>query len=360
MPYAIVPEIPVPVQRHPRITTTWLGFDVEAGWNGVRLSRTRALVWHPTVTLTDPRAIVLADDGLDVLSAARRTRIAALHPDRTFKAGTRLRDAIADLLRRPVPGGFPALLPHRAGRYEILCGPGAVGANRLWEEATEPDGPHSQDIQDNFNRSNGNVAGSTSSDSQFTWSLAQGTGSTIQIASNQLKSLRAGSDAYNVLVPSLNMDTVNHYGQIDLVSKTESGSDWAVSSEIAVRIRNGDGAGGDEGYAFNVFRNTAGFDRNVYDWVGSPLPGATDTTNTTSGTMYLEFNGSSYVAKINGATIFSGTDAAYSTYKKVAIAHYVAASDNPNVIVDNYRAADLSAGAAVPVFMNQYRQRRRS
>ena len=62
---------------------------------------------------------------------------------------------------------------------------------------------------------------------------------------------------------------------------------------------------------------------------------------TTSGTLYLEFNGSSYVAKINGATIFSGTDTTYSTFKNSCPCS-LNSGDNGNIILlDNFRAADL-------------------
>lgn len=361
MPYSLVPLVDNPdwtPGMHRSQRQRWVGWDAEEGWNGVRLRRDLALAWHPTVTLSHPLSKVLADDGLDVLNPTRRGVLAALAPDRALRAGMRLRDIVGDFLMRQTPGGLPPLLPHRAGRFEILCGPGPKGQNRLWEQATAPDGPHSQDIQDVFTRADSALNGSTSSDSQFTWTLAQGNTTYANVVSNQAKFNNDLSASYfHVLRPSLNMDTLNHYGQADIVSFSGSGA-FSYAAEIAVRIRNGDGAVGDEGYSFSIFHDSApSHSRSVYDWMGSTLPGASDTTNTTSGTIYLEFNGSSYVAKINGATIFSGTDTTYNTYKKVCLVAYCSGSGTPVVVADNYRAADLAVGVVIPVFMNQYRQR---
>lgn len=348
MPYALVPLVDNPDWRPGMLRfhrQRWVGWDAELGWNGVRLRRDLALVWHPTVTLTDPQARVLADDGLDVLNPTRRGLLAALAPDRRLTAGMRLRDMVGDFLMRQTPGGMPPLTPHRDGRYEILCGPGPQGANRLWEQATEPDGPHSQDIQDEFGRPDGNVAGSTTSDGQTTWELVGGTGSTIQVVSNQCQSQRAGSDVSNNLLLARNMDTANHYAQADLVSATSGGGSWNWAHGVLARIRYGDYSGGDEGYSAYCYKQSDGYaERDVADNVtGTPLPGATDTTSTTSGTFSLSLNGSTYLFSIDGSTVFTGTDTLYATYKRVGFFHYVSGGSNPNVVSDNYRAADLSA-----------------
>jgi len=269
--------------------------------------------------------------------------MAAFHPDRTFAVGTRLKDLIADLLTRPVPGGFPPLLPHPGGRLEILCGPGKLGENRLWVEEVPPDGPHSQDIQDLFTRADSALSGSTSSDGQFTWTLVGGNTTYANVVSNQAKfnnNLVAGY--FHVFRPSLGMDTINHYAQHDFVSYSGTAGLIYVSSEVAVRMRVGDGAGGDEGYSFEIDHDGAAIhNRSVYDFMGSALPGASDTTDSASGTMKLEFSGSTYVATLNGATIFSGTDTAYSTYKNTCEVSYISGSGTPVVIADNFRAADV-------------------
>ena len=235
-------------------------------------------------------------------------------------------------------------------------GPGGRNANRLWWRDTgRRRGPHSQDIQDTFNRANSQINGSTSSDAQFTWSLAQGAANRWNIVSNEAVSSRTGSDIFTVGLPSVAMDTVDHYGQWDLVGLNFATGSY-LSCEIALRIRYGTGAAGDEGYAFACTRGSASSSvgsRLVYDWSdGTPLD--SDSTLVTSGLIYFEANGSTGVAKIAGVTIFT-VSLTFNTYTSVCPCTYVSGNNSATVVADNFRAADLGgAGTPGAVFSYHY------
>ncbi len=342
MPYFLAPLIDGPRAKEafgPN-RSIFAGTDLEDGANLVRLGRDRALVWTPSVTPTDRRVTLLADSADDTISAARRLVLRdAVAKDRTLTASARLNDIVRDLLVTPEQDNdgkrsWNPLLHTHEGYHEIFLGPGGPGKNLLYRALVAPEGPHSKDIQDTFNRANGNLNGSTTSDAQTTWSLVQGTSGNAQINSNQYQ-FSSSLAEFGVAILGLDMDTVNQYSQVELVSYSIVA--FNISAEVAVRLRFGTNGGGDEGYAF--FVSNSG--RGIYDWMGSTL--TSDATVTTSGTLKLSVNGSSLIASVNGSTILSTTDTAYATYKKVGVCAY---TDPANVITyDNYRGADISAGA---------------
>jgi len=329
----------------------FLGSDAEPGtqvtqlgeWTGTRWG----LLWAPSVMPTDTRAIPLCDGPDDTLSNPRVNQLNAWTGGYYgFTRTTPFREIVGRLLTDPPPLRWNRLGIGRDGWQRIWWGPGAPGANLLWSRDTgRRSGPHSKDIQDTFNRADSAISGSTSSDTQFTWSLAQGSSARWNVVSNQAVSTRTGSDIFTVGLPSLAMDTTAHYGQLDLVALTWISTIIAV--EIAVRIRYGTNAAGDEGYSFQLNRTGASSGgRLVYDWMtGSPLSGASDSTLTTSGTIKLSFDAdNAYIASIGGTPLFTGTDTTYTTYTNVCPCTYVSGSNSASVTIDNFRAADLVAG----------------
>lgn len=342
MAYSLVPIIDVgPSERRPGLQQRMpLGLD--EGGHSVHLGADRALLWTPA-DVADARVTKLADSPDEIPALATRAAIATLRGDGRALGG-RVGDVLADLLLAPPGGQWNPLVATREGVLEVRLGPGPD--NAIWSRRVAPRGRASQDIQDTFNRADSALSGSTSSDSQFTWSLPQGTSAQCNIVSNQLKFTRSGANNFFVCLASLAMDTADHYAQVDFISSVGTGN---TAVEVGVRITNGTGAS-DSGYAFAITPLTS---RRIYNFVTDATI-ASDLGLSSAGLMYLELNGSTYTAKLAGATIFTGTDTAFDgsgSQRKVVIDASVTASDLDNIVADSFRAADLAGGLTTAQLM---------
>lgn len=212
--------------------------------------------------------------------------------------------------------------------------------------------PTEVDIQDTFDRSNGALAGSTSSDTKFTWNESLNGTVAATIATNRMSLVRGTTDSYSIESASVELSSADQYCQVDIVSmgpKSLAGP--------AVRMDTASEAGS-VGYMFllQASDNTYSF----YDLTGGgTLIASTGASGATSGTLYLSFEGSAYICKANGVTIFSGTDTAHAGgtgSNKVGIVTGVQINNGETILFDNFRAANLHAQP--PRTMHQARLRR--
>jgi hypothetical protein len=197
-----------------------------------------------------------------------------------------------------------------------------------------------KDIQDTFNRADSNIDGSTSSDAQFTWiQLPKATAMTV--ATNRASLIRPAADRFEMIHTSIEMDTANHYAQVDIVSmgpKSQTG--------VGIRLDAGRFDGTDNGYVFVL--NTIDNAFYLQDLNGFVTLRTASGGGATSGTLYMEMQGSNYLCKSNGVTIFSGSDSAHAGgvgNNKVGYVASVLTNVSETVLSDNFRAADLVAVA---------------
>lgn len=347
MPLYLSEFVPGPATaRSPRGAPTAAG-SMEGPYNQVRLGRSGYTLLWTDEPVRHPKARLLADHVDEKLAVT-----ADHHLSRLMRRMVRHRPDV----RGAIVSGISHLIRtnKEARRKEIWLGPGGVAKNLLWSQPARVF--HStKDIQDNFNRTAANLAGSTSSDSQFTWSEPQSTAFTTNGTTCGFSAL--GGTTFNVGLASLAMDTADHYTQIEVATFTPP-TTGGLSPGVGVRITNGTGSS-DSGYGFETGRN--GFSnpvRRLYDWATDGTL-ASDTTSTTTGTLLIQASGSTITAKLNGTTIFSITDTTYpgtgSQRKAIISCYCFAATGSATLALDNFRAADLVAGKAPPLFHRSQR-----
>lgn len=318
------------------------GYD--RGGNYIVLDDTAVLLWVPD-TFTDQRAVILGTDKSETLATATRSELTKLTSDREYRGTQRLDATIFDLLRHAPTGRWNPLRPSKQRqRYEVFLGPGGRGRNLL---ATEPVfvPPSTQNWVDDFNRANANLLGSTSSDSNFTWSEAQGVALTI--VSNQVQ-FDPSSGEFAVAAIGSDLDSVDTYSQAELTSWNRSANHLAFG--VGVRGHTFTGAGGtnSEGYYAEVGNNSGTSYRELRTFDDDTVLDS-DATATTSGTLYIEIDGSSITVKHNSSTILTATNTEFTTGKRTCVTCYTNTNAN-DLTWDNFATGDLAAGggAATP------------
>lgn len=356
MPYALVPMVAnvgtVLAGNHP--------LSLDFGGNAIQISDTLALGWTPS-DIPDGRVQTICDDKLDTMLPARRALLGNLLTDRTLTATDRFNDIVGNMYKTPPAGAaWGALRPHMGrGQLEVLLGPGNfLGAGPsnpglLWSQVADVRGPHSQATTDTFNRANGNVSGSTSSDGLFTWTLVKGASARIQISSNQAVTTRAGTDVDIVLLSSLSMDTADVWAQTDC---SMTGTKNYVGPFF--RATTGDLTGADSGYVVQI---DVGFSNIFAIYTANPvnLINSVATGGVTSGSLYGEIVGTTYVVRNNGVVKLSGTNSGANTdgsagHRKVGIESGAYASDSNSVSIDNFYANDYPSTAQVMATVNTH------
>ncbi len=169
---------------------------------------------HSPDAISDGKVVKLADDHREKVSVAARTHLLKFASDgRNVRTSDDLARVIYQLARTPVAGKYNALMPSKARqRFEFRLGPILV------TEAAQI-GPSTKVYTDNFNRS-ADLAGSTSSDTLFTW--AQNTGNTNSTVATAF----VIADGDNNYATSADLDTDNAYATTNLVSCTGNSYGW--------------------------------------------------------------------------------------------------------------------------------------
>lgn len=341
MPFYRSPLVPVTRGRSP------IGWDVP-GANWVLFGDV-ALLWTPTAVVT-AGVNQLSIDPDEILGAAAQNRLTTLCGDGRVFTGMTLRQAIVNILKvPPVDGRWGGLRASKIRRrLEVWLGPGVSVGQPLFSEPAAI-GPSSKTFVDDFNRGDGNLDGSTSSDAQFAWLEVDGTawqinGNTAHIPiSSGFCTARANAD----------LDTGDHYAQFTIANWTRISTDILFAGPL-VRWT------GANGYGFEAGNNAGTPLRRIYRY-DNDANLATDATNTESGTWRLEVDGSSLTALVDGAPILGPiTNTQWAGQLRTGISAF----DEPgsSVKVDNFEAGDLlvtpEAGPLVqPHFANPMRPR---
>ncbi len=359
MPYALVPMVPNAAPG-PRGITGTHPLSLDFGGNSVVLSDTLAIAWTPNEIL-DARVKTICDDKLDTLVPTRRAFLQNILPDRTVRSTDRFNDVIGNLLKSPPSGAdWKPLTPYiDRGQLEVLLGPGGFlhpgGPGLLWSEPADVRGPHSQTLTDTFNRADAALGGSTSSDGLFTWSLVFGITAQNNVASNQAAITSVGPDNDMSLLASVAMDTADAYAWTDGLSLNGGqayGGPFLRSIDGTLNV-------GDTGYRVEIDVGFSG----IYNLINNANFASLDSVTTggeTTGSLYLQFVGSTYIFQRSGVTKLSGTNTTHAGgagQRKVGLMG--GAYDTPySVTIDNFFAGDIVPSTQAPRSMHQFRLRR--
>jgi hypothetical protein len=304
----------------------------EPGANWILLDRDRVLLWLPSPVTETARLQKFADDADEQIAVAGRS-IMGTFAGRTL-ANKTIRQTIVDLLRTPEESRWGALSKPSKVRqqYEIWLGPGGAGRNLFWSQPAII-GPNSKTFVDNFNRTAGDLDGSTSSDGNFTWDEIDGT--TWTTNGTQADFSPGFIETFATAQAAADLDTDDHYSQTVLSGWTRV--DSTLVATVIVRFSGGGG------YSFDVEQNASGFKRVVkrYD---NDAPVVQDTTSTTSGTLRLEADGNSLTAKVDGGVALGpSTNTQFTGQLRCGIGGYVGLHNGNSFQFDDYECGDLVA-----------------
>ena len=242
---------------------------------------------------------------------------------------TRWQEIVEELLVAPPANGWRPLRPTQNGFLEIHLGglfsrwrPGSVGAQ----------------VNDTFNRADGNLNGSTTSDAQATWTEYLGTLWTVTTNRAQVEGATAGA-AEEARV-ELDLATDNHYAQI---VATSLGSDNFVIGTLCRK----DSTTTRTFYGFRTdkFGTSRTYLFKLVSGTETQL-GSDGTAAVANDTVRVEASGTSITGKVNGvARVGPVTDSAISGNLRTGLHGYVGGTTATG---DNFEAADLAAAAAAP------------
>lgn len=330
------------------------GRDLASGANWIYFREMdRALLWSD-VALSHPQAQLIADAPDDQLSSDTRTSLGVFAKDRTFALGSTLRNALVELLTAPASEKqWGKTLGNKITRSRnIWFGPGGPGKNLLYTEPFVP-ARSSKSVEDLFTRT-GNLAGSTTTDGQTTWTEPQGT--LLTCVSTQVQITAPDASLYFCVGRlALAMDTIDQAAEFLIGTYSRVGGDLNLGS--VVRGNTLDGAAGDEGYGFEVGIASGGAGlRRVYDFFTDANLGS-DATTTTSGAGRLEASGSDVVSKVDGSIVLGPfTDASpYNTFKQVGIAMFSSGGSGNVAGIERFVGEDLAV-APRPSFRSEARR----
>lgn len=306
------------------------GWDSQGGANWILLDSDEALLWLPSA-IVDARLARLGDDADETLAAATRTRLNQLTADRTYRGSDTLGDTIVGLLRNAPTGRWGVLRPSKVRqRYEVWLGPGGPGRNLLYSEFAVA-GPSSKVFNDTFDRANGNLTGTTSSDGKFAWLDVDVGGNSWDILTNQASATT--SDGFRTCRANADLDTDDHYSQGAITCTY--GNNAAIGFLVRFVSTASAGYGGEIGNIGGNFRRTYRYDTdaNVASDTNAPA---------TTGTLRIECDGSSITAKLNGTTFLGPTtNTAFAGQLRTGISAYSNETGN-TLIIDNFEAGDLA------------------
>lgn len=340
MPYYLAPEIGSGTRLDPFRP---VGIEQD-GWSAIRLKDAdggaRRLLYLP-VHNTDNRLRQIADGKNDTLTGGVRNRLIS-DLKLTSLAATRFDQAMAEIMLNPPTGALWRIRPsRRTGEYSIFLGP--KSDRLLWRQAAIGGGVS---IADTFNRTNGDLDGSTSSDGLFTWDEFQGSG--LSISSNQV--LVADDNNDNYARAQLDMGTDDHYAQIELAAFTMTeGVGNGIDGGVIVRKGSPATFTCYAGYGSKHSVSGVG-DVNEYRvteiTAGSFAVLASDTQDpAVSDVVKLEVDGSDLRLYVNTIEIITTSDGSITGNLRTGLASWSSTASNV-LILDNFAAADVTAPPA--------------
>jgi hypothetical protein len=340
MGYALVPLV-----RSGVIGRRPFGWDVAPNTYillpGVLGGEDGALVWFET-DVADDRVTKIADGAEERLSVTARQVMGGRLTDRTIPAAGSFQSLVVDMLRDRRSQRWHNLLPsHKNARYEIWLGPGGPGKNLFWSEAATRT-KHSVTYTDNFNRSDGNLDGSTFSGGTATWSETGGTA--YAITSNTATATNIPDNVEQVARASAEVDSDDMFAQFTGVTFTSNHSylNMAPIARMHASLRNG--------YMALVENSTGTHTRILFTQGGEAVLGSSAGNSSTS-TVRVECDGSSISYLVGGSTIIGPvTDSSETSgvgYRKAGMSAYSAGGATSDIAVDDFSYGDLVAGATV-------------
>lgn len=314
------------------------GWDQSPHWSILKLDRVKVLMWSATA-INLAGVDLIADHQDEDSSASTRNALALLRNDgRPMLA--RFGDALGELMLFPPAGRWNPLRSMRDGVFRVR-----MGDQTIWQ-APDPAGPRraSKRALDTFDRANGNIDGSTSSDGQFTWTEVTGTGWTV--VSNQAS--HTGDTSVNAQVlSSLVFETDDLDVTMDVITMTRPGGDH----EIAAHVR---GTSGTTGYEATFTQGAASTDALIYDMVDA-VTLSTVSIATNLGALRFTCDGSVLQNFKDGVKLSEVTDTTSAGTNRCGFLSYQNNAGSVQVI-DNWVGQDLgfsTLGKRISNFMGQ-------
>ena len=305
------------------------GWNLSPNWSILKLDKAKVVMWSET-PIALPGVFLLANDANARINAAIKAEFASIRGDgETIQ--DRFGDALADLVMRPPDARWKPLRSSRDGIYRLR-----MGTQLVWS-ALDPAGPRraSKQAVDNFNRGAANLNGSTSSDSQFTWTETRGTAWT----GNGTQATITGVDDMNSAQTSFVLDTDDMDVQMDVVTLSGAAGVWVG----AISRGNGNAFGGAGAGYIGIFENNPDNFGTLYDLEASTSI-AQAAINEAAGTILkMTVNGSSFELFQDGVSKVTGTDTSWTGVNRAGIVF------GPNDIgdvgtIDNFLMQDVGFG----------------
>lgn len=228
---------------------------------------------------------------------------------------------------------------------EAVSANGAQASDVYEFRVTRKAAPSGTTFEDTFDRANGNLDGSTSSDTNFTWAENQGT--EWEIVSNTATCVDIADGTFNVAATSLDAPSDNYFVQATITSFSRA-TNTALFFTLMARGSTYDSTPGEgqEGYGavvgFNASNAIANDIQDFSDF--SSLDNDTTVDVSGGGTLRLEVNGTSIRALWNSVEFMSVTDATYTGgvgSRRAGIAVYSEAGSANDIAIDNFSYGDL-------------------
>lgn len=310
-----------------------IGWDRVTGYSLIRPNGSDAPVicWMDRDVL-DPGVVLIGQDKDEALSSSASKALADFINDgRTWPAT--LGAAIADTMIRSADGSAK-LATTKDGMQEVLLGPNLLSSKQV-------SAPRKASVQftDNFNRTAGNLNGSTFSGGGNTWVenanttlVTNGTQATVPAG--------PGASAVAAATTTVDLDTADMIVQADVVSQTQVSG--YTNAGVLARGSGVDSAGANHGYACGIENSGGNLNMFFFDY-SDQVAFSSLAVGVATGTIKFVLNGSSLQGYLNGVLKISGTDSTSST-KRGGITGYVDGTSD-SLVWDNFVIQDLGFGA---------------
>ena len=252
---------------------------------------------------------------------------------------SRFDQIVGEMMRSPAQR-WGVLRPSKMRqRYEIWLGP---KDDRLLYAEPAAARRSSKSYEDTFNRTDGNLSGSTSSDGLFTWTEPQGTD--WEVLTNQAQCVDLGDGAFVVALAGADTDTDDTFAELEIS---------VISTTNTILIGPGTrfttGGGSTPGYVFEAGFGSGSNFRRLYNFetdgdLGTPDGGDSNDVGTV---LRVEADGSSISAIDDGVTIFGPiTNTAHAGQTKAGMTAFAAGATTNDCAATVFRYADLVQAAA--------------
>jgi hypothetical protein len=306
-----------------------------------------ALLWSDD-RLSAPGVVEIGTERTEAAAVSARRDLERFANDgRTYTATDTFSDVVRNLLTQPSDrrlrrwGALRAGKPTKRTRYHhkaIWLGPGGRGNNLFHVEKVAP-WHDTTTWQDNYNRADGPLDGSTLSSGGTTWKDTSAS-TPYAIVSNRLSVLFPMNTSQSLLTAA-DAGSDDLYAQIELVSR----SDTNQFQGIGVTVCAADDAITD-GYIFYVDDATDLYLEGIN-------AGVLDTDTSYAGafarTWRLERSGSSVEAFADGGSVLGPStntgENSGAGYRRVGVHGYRFVSGSSTFVADNFDGGDLAAVA---------------